>query len=132
MFILAVPRAAVVAGLLALALLLLRSSAWTLGVALLLGVGVPLAHATFRSPNLKVKLANAADDFKHMWRGYQTQMMGAGGLGGNGFGPAGGASSWGSGGGGVGIGGGGGFDYGGGGGGGGANGNGYGVPDYTR
>jgi hypothetical protein len=35
--------------------------------ALALGVGVPAAHATVRSPNLKARLASAREEFRAVW-----------------------------------------------------------------
>lgn len=49
------------------------SGAWLrLFGALLLGAGAPLLHATFRSPNLKARLASAQQEFRAVWRGIQA------------------------------------------------------------
>ena len=82
MYILSISRVTFVAGCIATAGLLLRlSAAWrTLVLGTALGIGFPLFHASFRSPNLKAKLSNARDEFKARWKTYQADMM-AGGLG---------------------------------------------------
>ncbi|KAK9825812.1 hypothetical protein WJX74_009635 [Apatococcus lobatus] len=54
-------------------LLLFRSQrliSWTLGT--LTGLSLILMHASMRSPNLKARLANARDEFRAVWRGYQA------------------------------------------------------------
>ena len=33
----------------------------------LLGFGLPLLHATFRSPNLKARLSSAREEFRAVW-----------------------------------------------------------------
>lgn len=43
--------------------------------AVLLGVLLPVAHASLRSPNLKVRLGSARDEFRAVWRGYQQQQQ---------------------------------------------------------
>lgn len=51
------------------------SSAWLALVGgLTLGVGLVLVHATFRSPNLKARLASAREEFRAVWRGYQADL----------------------------------------------------------
>ncbi|GBF97500.1 hypothetical protein Rsub_10423 [Raphidocelis subcapitata] len=53
-----------------------RSSAWLrLAGGLLLGVGLPLLHATLRSPNLKARLASPQGEFRAVWRGYQADTL---------------------------------------------------------
>ncbi|GAX76020.1 hypothetical protein CEUSTIGMA_g3463.t1 [Chlamydomonas eustigma] len=57
-------------------LLMWRSAAVvTLAWVMLLGLGLPLLHATFRSPNLKSRLATAKDEFRAVWRGYQAGLQ---------------------------------------------------------
>ncbi|KAI8474089.1 MAG: hypothetical protein J3K34DRAFT_518404, partial [Monoraphidium minutum] len=52
-----------------------RGGAWlALLGGLLLGVALPLVHATFRSPNLKARLASAREEFRAVWRGYQADL----------------------------------------------------------
>ena len=50
----------------------LRSLAWSL----ILGLGLPLAHSCARKPNAKVKLSNAREEFRAVWRGYQSGLVG--------------------------------------------------------
>jgi hypothetical protein len=38
------------------------------------GLGLPFAHAAFRLPNLKAKLATAKQEFTAVWRGYHTEV----------------------------------------------------------
>ncbi|GFR43287.1 hypothetical protein Agub_g4352 [Astrephomene gubernaculifera] len=75
-YILLLPRGLVV--LLAagggLALLYCSRALVTLAWALLLGLGLPLLHATFRLPNLKAKIASAREEFRAVWRGYQAEL----------------------------------------------------------
>jgi hypothetical protein len=35
--------------------------------ALIIGIGLPLAHASLRSPNLKARLASAREEFRAVW-----------------------------------------------------------------
>lgn len=49
----------------------LSSLAW----ASLAGTILPLLHATFRSPNLKARLASAREEFRATWRGYQSEAV---------------------------------------------------------
>ena len=69
-FICGVRRGYVVAGLAALALLLLwatRALA-TISGAAALGVGLAGAHASFRSPHLKARLDMGRHEFRSVWR----------------------------------------------------------------
>lgn len=36
------------------------------------GDGAVLLHAVFRAPNLKARMASARQEFRAVWRGYQT------------------------------------------------------------
>ena len=36
------------------------------------GDGALLAHAAFRAPNLKTRMASARQEFRAVWRGYQS------------------------------------------------------------
>ncbi|KAK9815287.1 hypothetical protein WJX72_001093 [[Myrmecia] bisecta] len=69
-----VQRSIVVVGLLLLGgLLVVRARALlTLAWAVLFGDGLILLHAAFRTPNLKTRLASAREEFRAVWRGYQT------------------------------------------------------------
>jgi len=52
-----------------------KSRGWVmLLVATLIGLGILAAHASFRSPNLKARLASAREEFRAVWRGYQADM----------------------------------------------------------
>mmetsp|Transcript_39831 Transcript_39831/g.113006 ORF Transcript_39831/g.113006 Transcript_39831/m.113006 type:complete len:223 (-) Transcript_39831:16-684(-) len=42
----------------------------TLSLGTILGACAVLAHASFRSPNLKARLASAREEFRAVWRGY--------------------------------------------------------------
>ncbi|BDA48854.1 PRA1 family protein A1 [Coccomyxa sp. Obi] len=54
-------------------LLLWRTRALlTLAIAVILGDGGVLLHAVFRAPNLKSRMASARQEFRAVWRGYQT------------------------------------------------------------
>ncbi|KAG1679954.1 hypothetical protein FOA52_007018 [Chlamydomonas sp. UWO 241] len=74
LFILWLPRTVfVLLGVLIGLLLMWRSApARTLGYGLALGLGLPLLHASFRSPNLKARLTSAREEFRAVWRGYQA------------------------------------------------------------
>ncbi|KAG2502112.1 hypothetical protein HYH03_000604 [Edaphochlamys debaryana] len=76
LYIVVLPRSLVVAVLLMAGLLLvyLSHAVLTLAWAILLGVGLPLAHASFRLPNLKAKIASAREEFRAVWRGYQAEL----------------------------------------------------------
>lgn len=50
----------------------LRTGTW----ALLIGLGLPGLHASFRSPNLKARIASDREEFRAHWRGYQAGMLG--------------------------------------------------------
>ena len=53
-------------------LLLWRGSAlWRLVLGLAVGWAVVIAHAFLRTPNLKVRLASAREEFRATFRGYQ-------------------------------------------------------------
>mmetsp|Transcript_28479 Transcript_28479/g.62692 ORF Transcript_28479/g.62692 Transcript_28479/m.62692 type:complete len:222 (-) Transcript_28479:1791-2456(-) len=77
LYILWLPRNAAVALVLLLGLFLMwRSRALlTLAWAILFGVGLPLLHASFRSPNLKARLASSREEFRAVWRGYQADVL---------------------------------------------------------
>jgi len=100
--VLGLPRAAACALLACLALWVVWRSGGALRVlgALLLGAALPAAHASLRSPNLKVRLGSARDEFRTVWRGYQQQhqqqQAAFAGDGGGGLGPAGGGGGGGS------------------------------------
>lgn len=74
--ILGVPRRLVVIGIAAASLYLM----WQSRVLLILcyttcaALGLPLLHATMRAPNLKARLASAREEFRAVWRGYQTDL----------------------------------------------------------
>lgn len=73
-YVVGAPREAVVA-VLALSgavLLYLTAGVLTLLWAILAAIGLPLLHATLRSPNLKARLASAREEFRAVWRGYQA------------------------------------------------------------
>lgn len=38
------------------------------------GSGTVLLHAVFRAPNLKARMASARQEFRAVWRGYQTEL----------------------------------------------------------
>mmetsp|Transcript_24643 Transcript_24643/g.61948 ORF Transcript_24643/g.61948 Transcript_24643/m.61948 type:complete len:225 (+) Transcript_24643:528-1202(+) len=67
-----VSRAIVVVGLSLLTggLVYVTGAILTLAWGTLLGVGSVAAHASFRSPNLKARLASAREEFRAVWRGY--------------------------------------------------------------
>ena len=69
LFILWLPRGAAVALIVCLGLLLVWRSAalLTLAWALLLGLGLPLLHATLRAPNLKASLVSSKEEFRAVW-----------------------------------------------------------------
>ncbi|CAL5223586.1 g6122 [Coccomyxa viridis] len=69
-----VKRTVVVGALLGLGVLLLwRTHALLyLAIAVLVGDGAVLLHAVFRAPNLKARMASARQEFRAVWRGYQT------------------------------------------------------------
>ncbi|GLI70230.1 hypothetical protein VaNZ11_015079 [Volvox africanus] len=75
-YIVLVPRSLVVAVLMfgGLAAVYRSHALLTLSWALLLGLGLPLLHATFRLPNLKAKIASAREEFRAVWRGYQAEL----------------------------------------------------------
>ncbi|KAG2438626.1 hypothetical protein HXX76_005174 [Chlamydomonas incerta] len=76
LYLLVLPRGLVVAALLLVGGLMVYWShaVITLCWAILLGVGLPLLHATFRLPNLKAKIASAREEFRAVWRGYQAEL----------------------------------------------------------
>ncbi|GIL59687.1 hypothetical protein Vafri_14421 [Volvox africanus] len=76
LYIVLVPRSLVVAVLMCggLAAVYRSHELLTLSWALLLGIGLPLLHATFRLPNLKAKIASAREEFRAVWRGYQAEL----------------------------------------------------------
>eukprot|EP00193_Tetraselmis_chui_P021680 CAMPEP_0177794140 /NCGR_PEP_ID=MMETSP0491_2-20121128/25478_1 /TAXON_ID=63592 /ORGANISM="Tetraselmis chuii, Strain PLY429" /LENGTH=210 /DNA_ID=CAMNT_0019316759 /DNA_START=497 /DNA_END=1129 /DNA_ORIENTATION=- len=67
-----VSRVFVVAGLalLTATLVYMTGAILTLAWGTFLGLGSVSAHASFRSPNLKARLASAREEFKAVWRGY--------------------------------------------------------------
>eukprot|EP01023_Acetabularia_acetabulum_P036405 TRINITY_DN34407_c0_g1_i1.p2 TRINITY_DN34407_c0_g1~~TRINITY_DN34407_c0_g1_i1.p2 ORF type:complete len:206 (+),score=14.28 TRINITY_DN34407_c0_g1_i1:166-783(+) len=74
-FIVGIPRKLVV-GFFSMisSFLMWWSNGWlTLSMALILGLGVTLLHASFRTPNLKARLESANAEFKAVWRGYQSE-----------------------------------------------------------
>ncbi|KAK9868558.1 hypothetical protein WJX84_009702 [Apatococcus fuscideae] len=55
------------------AVILRRSHQWLPCLSgMLLGLILILVHASFRTPNLKTRLASARDEFRAVWRGYQA------------------------------------------------------------
>lgn len=74
LYIVGLPREVVVFILALLGLVLLYTTAAlkTMAWALLTALGLPLLHATLRSPNLKARLASAREEFRAVWRGYQA------------------------------------------------------------
>jgi PRA1 family protein 3 len=81
--VLGLPRVAACALLAVLALWVVWRSGGALRAlsALLLGAALPAAHASLRSPNLKVRLGSARDEFRAVWRGHQQQQQQAGAMG---------------------------------------------------
>mmetsp|Transcript_31962 Transcript_31962/g.38646 ORF Transcript_31962/g.38646 Transcript_31962/m.38646 type:complete len:215 (+) Transcript_31962:279-923(+) len=56
--------------------LLYYSSAWmTIAGALSAAFGVILLHASFRTPNLKARIASAREEFRAVWRGYNDYSL---------------------------------------------------------
>jgi hypothetical protein len=80
MKILWVPRPIAVALILVIGLWGCRRTAAFLSIAyaILFGLGLPLVHSLLRKANFKVKIANAREEFKAVWRGYQSGLMGPG------------------------------------------------------
>jgi hypothetical protein len=63
-----------------------RTSAFlSIAYAILFGLGLPLVHSLLRKANFKVKIANAREEFKAVWRGYQSGLTGPGQSGGPSF-----------------------------------------------
>lgn len=58
----------IVAAAVAAALCVYRGrGVFALLAALIIGIGLPLAHASLRSPNLKARLASAREEFRAVW-----------------------------------------------------------------
>lgn len=78
MKILWLPRPIAVALTLIIGLWLCRRTAAVMSIAysILISLGLPLAHSLMRKPNFKVKISNAREEFKAVWRGYQSGLIG--------------------------------------------------------
>ncbi|EFJ52938.1 hypothetical protein VOLCADRAFT_115862, partial [Volvox carteri f. nagariensis] len=79
-YIVLLPRSLVAVGLVSGGLVAVYWShaLLTLSWAILLGLGLPLLHASFRLPNLKAKIASAREEFRAVWMLRETKSSSAG------------------------------------------------------